>query len=108
MLPKPTKQLLTFQTRVQAGIFHYWMTASQPPLPMCTIHPLVLDKKIPCTCSKPQVIRLMSQIPQRHLPKDRLSQQGKTQTTLHVRAIRSRAAGARHRHTVGESANQDF
>jgi len=39
----------------------------------------------------------MSQIPQRHSPKDRLSQQGKTQTSLRVRAIRSRATGARHR-----------
>jgi len=40
----------------------------------------------------------MSRIPQRHFPMDRLSQQGKTQTSLHVRAIRSRATGARHRH----------
>jgi len=48
----------------------------------------------------------MSQIPQRHFPKDRLSQ-GKTQTSLHVRAIRSRATGARHRHRR-ESANQAF
>jgi len=40
----------------------------------------------------------MSQIPQRHFPKDRLSQQGKTQTSLHVRAILPRATGARHRH----------
>jgi len=40
----------------------------------------------------------MSQIPQRHFPKDRLSQQGKTQTSLHICAIRSRATGAKHRH----------
>jgi len=40
----------------------------------------------------------MSQIPQRYFSKDRLSQQGKTQTCLHVRAIQSRASGARHRH----------
>jgi len=40
----------------------------------------------------------VSQIPQRHFPKDWLSQQGKTQTSLHVSAIRSRATGARHRH----------
>jgi len=38
----------------------------------------------------------MSQIPQRHFPKDRLSQQGKT--GLHVRAIRSGATRAEHRH----------
>jgi len=43
-----------------------------------------------------QVIRLMSQIPQRHFPKDRLSHQGKT--SPHVRTLRSRATGARHRH----------
>jgi len=40
----------------------------------------------------------MSQISQRHFPKNRLSQQGMTQTSLHVPAIRSRATGARHRH----------
>jgi len=36
---------------------------------MPTIHPLPLAKKIPFTYSKPQVIRLMSQIPQRHFPR---------------------------------------
>ena len=41
---------------------------------------------------------MKGQIPQTHFPKDRLSQQGKTQTNLHVRAIRSRATGARQRH----------
>jgi len=41
----------------------------------------------------------MSQIPQRHFTKDWLSQQGKTQTSLHVRVIRSRTTGARHRHS---------
>jgi len=39
----------------------------------------------------------MSQIPQKHFPKDRLSQQGKTQTSLHVRATWSRASGGKHR-----------
>jgi len=53
---------------------------------------------MPFTYSEPQVTRLMSQIPQRHFPNDRSSQQGKTQTSLHVRAIRSRATGARLRH----------
>jgi len=57
-----------------------------------------LSQKIPFTYCKPQVARLMSQIPQIHFPNDRLSQQGKSQTSLHVRAIRSRATGARHRH----------
>ena len=55
---------------------------------------------IPYIYSKLQVIRLTSQIPQRHLPKHRLPQQGKTQISLHVRAIRSRATGARHRHRI--------
>ena len=66
--------------------------------PMRKIHPLLIAKKIPFTYSKPQVIRLMSQIHQRHSPKDRLSQQGRTQTSLHVRAIWSRAIAAKHRH----------
>jgi len=65
---------------------------------MRTIHALLLAKKIPFTYSKREVIRLTSQIPQRHFPKDMLSQQRKTQTSLHVRAIRSRATGAAHRH----------
>jgi len=39
----------------------------------------------------------MPHITQRHFPKDRLSQ-GTTQTSLHVRAIQSRATGARHQH----------
>ena len=38
----------------------YWLTVSQPPFPMRTIHPLLLDKKIPFTYSKTQVRRLMS------------------------------------------------
>jgi len=42
----------------------------------------------------------MSHIPQRHFPKDSLSQQGKSQTSLHVSATRSRDTGARHRHTI--------
>ena len=37
-LPKITKQLLTFQTRLQASVLQYWLAASQPPLPMPTIH----------------------------------------------------------------------
>jgi len=57
-----------------------------------------LGQKDSIPYSKPQVTRLISQIPQRHFVKDRLLQQGKTQTSLHVRAIRSRANGARHRH----------
>jgi len=48
---------------------------------MRTIHPLLLAKKIPFT----QVIRLMSQIPRRHFPEDRLSQQGKAQNSLPTR-----------------------
>jgi len=40
----------------------------------------------------------MSQIPQRHFPKDWLTQQGKTQTSLHVSTTRSQATGASHRH----------
>jgi len=63
--------VLTFQTSLQASIFQYWLTASQPPIPMRTIHPLLLARKIPFTYSKPQVIRIMSQIPQRHFPKER-------------------------------------
>ena len=59
-----------------------------------------LSQKIPFTYCKPQVARLMSQIPQVHFPKDRLSQQGKSQTSLHVRAIRSRATGARQVETL--------
>jgi len=51
---------------------------------MGTIHPLLLAKKIPFTYSKPQVVRLMSGIPQTHFPKCRSSQQRKTQTSLHV------------------------
>jgi len=66
MLPKITKQLWTFQRSLQASIFQYWLTASHPQLPLRTIHPLLLAKKIPFTYLKPQVIRLMSQIPQRH------------------------------------------
>jgi len=46
------KQLLTFQTtRQQASIFQYWLTASQPSLPIRTIHPLLLTKTIPFTYS---------------------------------------------------------
>ena len=74
------------------------MTVCITTIPMRTIHPFLLAKKIPFTYSKPQVIRLMSQILQRHFPKDWLSPQGKTQTSLHVRAIRSRPTGTRHRH----------
>jgi len=48
----------------------------------------------------------MSQIPQRHFSKDWLSQQRKTQTSLHVRATRSRASGAKHRHK--RTCNQAF
>jgi len=72
------------------------------------------QKDTPFTYSKTQVIRLMSQIPQKHFPRRRSSQQGKTWTSLHVcfslvtadkqqpsssdvRAIRSRASGTRHR-----------
>ena len=44
-LPKATKQLSTFQTRLQASIFLYWLAASQPPLLMRTIHPFLLTKK---------------------------------------------------------------
>jgi len=40
-LPKIAKQLLTFQPRLQASIFQYWLTASQPPIPMSAIHPLL-------------------------------------------------------------------
>ena len=90
--------------RLQASIFRYWLTASEPPIPIRTIHPLPLAKKIPFPYSKPQVIRLMSQIPQRHFPKARLSQQGKAQTSLHVRAIRLRATEPDI--DIGESANQ--
>jgi len=60
--PKITKQLLTFQTRLQVSIFQYWLTTSQPPLPMHTFQSLLLAKKISFTYSKPQAIRLMSQI----------------------------------------------
>jgi len=42
-------------------------------------------------------MRHMLQIPQRHFPKERLSQR-KTQTSLQVRAKRTPATGARHRH----------
>jgi len=65
---------------------------------MRAVHLFLLTKKIPFTYSKPKGIRLRSQIPKRHFLKDRLSQKGKTQTSLHVRAVRSRATGARHRH----------
>jgi len=40
---------------------------------------------------------IFPQILQRHFPKDSLSQQRKTQTSLHVRATESRATGARYR-----------
>jgi len=49
---------------------------------MCTIHPLLLAKKMPFAFSKPQVTRLMSQIPHRHFLKNRSSQQGKTWTSI--------------------------
>jgi len=32
-LPEITNQPLNFQPRLQASIFQYWLTASQPPSP---------------------------------------------------------------------------
>ena len=97
-LPKITKQHLTFQTRLQASIFQYWLTASQPPLlPMRTIHPLLLAKKISFTYPKTQVARLCYKPLEDISLKIGYHNKERHQIDLHVRAVRSRAAGARHR-----------
>jgi len=93
-LPKITNQLY-FSTKATGQHIPVLTDCITITILMRTIHPLLLAKKIPFTYSKPQVIRLMPQIPQRHFPKDRLSQ-GKTQSTRTRNTIAS--CWARHRH----------
>ena len=102
-LPKITNQLLTFQPKLQASIFQYWLTASQSPSSCAQFirfswqkryHSLTLSHKLYVLCHK----SLRDISPRIGYHKERPS--------LHVRAILSRAAEPDI--DIGESANQAF
>jgi len=90
------RKLSTFQTTgLQASIFKYWLTASLPPLPNRTIHPLLLAKRYNSLTLSHKLHVLCHKSLKDISP--RIGHHNKERLRL-VYAVQSRATGARHRH----------